>query len=364
MIFKDLGIEFIWFDSLGAKCASIAINSSYGVIVIDPGVAEMQPSYPLSEQEKYKLRKEALKKIENYCKKAKVIIITHYHYDHHVLPDDKDLSNGKEFYLNGKLLILKNPNCYINESQWDRARLFLTKLLNLVNDSLNNYLTNPEVVNFEDPVEKLEIALNKNFGDYQSRRIELLKNGKKWFEKLTKLWSSNKWIVDGIKLSDGTYITWGDGKRFTFGDVEIEIFNPWFHGIEYDKTGWVTPILIKKNNYKIFYSSDLMGPVIEDYAEWIIKLKPDLLILDGPPTYLYPYMFNRINLMRVIENMKLIISQIKPKLIVYDHHLLRDCKWRIRIQEIFEEAKKHDVSITTVAECLGDKPLIDKLCQK
>jgi predicted metallo-beta-lactamase superfamily hydrolase len=32
------------------------------------------------------------------------------------------------------------------------------------------------------------------------------------------------------------------------------------------------------------YTSHLQGPGIEDYAQWIIKENPDILILDGPPT--------------------------------------------------------------------------------
>ncbi|OYT26695.1 MAG: MBL fold metallo-hydrolase [Thermoprotei archaeon ex4572_64] len=361
-LLEKLDLELVWFDSLGAKSACIAITSSIGKIIIDPGVAEMQPSYPLPIEEKFRLRGRALSKIENACKKAKVIIITHYHYDHHVLPDDPDIKSGREFYLNGKLLILKNPNMYINESQWNRARLFLTKILQLVNDDLSKYLTNSEVQEFEDPVEKLSIALSKDFKNYQARREELLKKGKKWFIRLKQLWGRSKWIIDGIKLSDNSYITWGDNKTFSFGDVEVRILEPWFHGIEYDRTGWVIPITIRKNNYTVFYSSDLMGPQIEDYAEFIIKLRPDIIILDGPPTYLYPYMLSKVNLERAVGNVKLIISQARPKLLIYDHHLLRDCKWRRRIEEVFIEAKKSDVFLLTAAEYLGDKPLIDKLC--
>jgi len=101
-----------------------------------------------------------------------------------------------------------------------------------------------------------------------------------------------------------------------------------------------------------------MGPIIEDYAEFIVKVRPDIIFLDGPPTYLFPYMFNRINLRRAIENAIAIIKS-KPKLIIYDHHILRERKWRERIKEVLLEASKEQVDLLTVAECLGHKPLID-----
>ncbi|MEE8299774.1 MAG: hypothetical protein V3R28_00540 [Desulfatiglandales bacterium] len=44
--------------------------------------------------------------------------------------------------------------------------------------------------------------------------------------------------------------------------------------------------------------------MIEDYAQWIIKENPDILILDGPPGYLFGYMVNRINLQRAIDTEK------------------------------------------------------------
>ncbi len=352
------GIKLLWFDSLGAKCASIAIESSVGTIVVDPGAAEMQPSYPLPLTDKFELRRKAIKLIEKYLSSAIAVIVTHYHYDHHFLPTDADLDD--EHVLLGKLLILKNPNKYINESQWGRARLFLAELTALTGDSLDNFLVKPQELNFDDPVEDLSIALSKDFGNYSSRRKELLAKGKKWFTKLiNELWSKKSWVKE-LTLRDGTKIVWGDGKTFEFGDTVIQIIEPWFHGIEYDRTGWVLPLIIKKSNYTIFYSSDLMGPPIEDYAEYIAKLRPDAVILDGPPTYLFPYMLNRINLKRAIDNAITIINS-GPKLLIYDHHLLREKKWRKRTAKVFEEARKNDVPVLTAAEYLGKKPLIDKL---
>jgi len=359
-LLKKLGINLIWSDSLGAKSFSVSVEGSEGIIVIDPGAAQMQPSYPLPKSKKRELRAKAIGSIESWCWRAKALIITHYHYDHHIIPTDPDVKSPIKMWLSRKLLIVKNPNMYINESQWFRARKFLNELLKLVGDDISRYLIKPEAVDFEDPVNNLSIALSKDFGDYRSRREELLLKGKSWFMNLVrKLWSKEPWVTE-IKLNEGSRIVWGDGKEFMFGDIYIKVLEPWFHGIEYDRTGWVTPVLIRKGNYVIFYSSDLMGPVIEDYAERIAKLKADVLILDGPPTYLFPYMFNRINLRRAIDNI-VSITNSKPKLIIYDHHLLRERKWREYVSEVFVEAEKNGVMFLTVAECLGKKPLIDML---
>jgi predicted metallo-beta-lactamase superfamily hydrolase len=362
---EKIGLRLLWFDSLGAKSASIHVESSKGGITIDPGAAAMQPSYPLPRSEKRRLRSEAVRVIEEACWASKLIIITHYHYDHHILPRDPNLRDPVRMYLGSKLLVIKDPNKYINESQWYRSRLFLERILALYDLRLEDYFIDPLETIFDDPLDKLVYIHERDYGNYTIRRKELLERGRKWFRRLVeKLWSRRKWIMDNITLPDNTRIVFGDGLILDHGDVRIKIFEPWFHGIEYDRTGWVTPILLEKSNHRIFYTSDLMGPIIEDYAYRIVDLDPDIIIVDGPPTYLFPYMFNRINLERAIDNMIYIIDNVNADLIIYYHHLLRDRRWRERISRVLDEARRLGVNLMTAAEYLGRKPLIDELVER
>ena len=153
---------------------------------------------------------------------------------------------------------------------------------------------------------------------------------------------------------------WADGRRITLCGVEIEFTEPWFHGVEYDRTGWVVGFNAKIGNTSVFYTSDVMGPIIEDYAVFIAKKRPGIVVLDGPPTYLYPYMFNRINLERAIKNAITLIDS-HPYLIIYDHHLLREKRWRERVSPVLNYARQRGIRVVTAAEYLGKKPLIDTL---
>ncbi len=353
-LLEDLGIRLLWLDSMGAKSFSISVETSDGKVVIDPGAAAMQPSYPLPPEKKWELRRKALRTIESELVDAVAVIITHYHYDHHFLPGDEDISNKGA--LRGKTIILKDPNKYINESQWKRARLFLTELLG-PGASLREFLEEPREKSFEDPMKYLTIASSRDFGPYQERRNELLEKGRRWFRKLVKKWSSEPWVRE-FELDDGTRVLWGDNRTFRFGDVEFQLLDPWFHGVEYDRTGWVIPIVIRRSGTLIFHSSDVMGPEIEDYAQRIANLRPDIVLLDGPPTYLFPFLLNRVNLNRAVEN-AITILRSSPEVVIYDHHLLREKKWRKRLSEVFDTAKGEGVPLLTAAEYLGGKPLID-----
>lgn len=359
-LLSDYGVELLWFDSMGAKSSSLAVTTSKGLLVIDPGAAAMQPSYPLDDSRKVTLRMEAVRRIEEYVARASAVIVTHYHYDHHLRVGDPHLRSSPNPY-SGKLLIMKNPNTYINASQWGRARELIRDLALMSGATFEDLLTEPKTRAFDDPVPHLKEAHSREWGTYLRRREELLRRGRTWFYRLAReVWGRGPWVREA-ELPDGTKLVWGDGKSFSFGDVGVKVFPPWFHGIEYDRTGWVTPVLIDTPGARIMYSSDLMGPAIEDYASRIIAEGPDILILDGPPTYLFPYMLSKVNLRRAVENAVRIIEECSPGLMIYDHHLLRERRWRERVREVFEAAAEEGVEVLTAAECLGSKPLIDTL---
>ncbi len=346
--------EIVWFDSLGAKSASVLLHGEGCDILVDPGAAAMQPSYPLPEDHKKRLREQALRKIASLMRssRVRVIIITHYHYDHHPRPGDPLLPLE---LFKGKTILAKNPNEYINESQWRRARLFFESLAKII--GVERVLVEPESKEYVDPVMSLQLALSKKFPGYDDRRRELISKGREWFRRLTRLWIRGPWIAE---VKDGVETVWADGRKIQACGIEIEFTPPWFHGVEYDRTGWVIGFQARRANISLFYTSDVMGPIIEDYAEEIAKNRPDIVVLDGPPTYLYPYMLNRINLERAIENAITIIDS-EPKLIIYDHHLLREKRWRERVRPVIEHAARRGVALLTAAEYLGKKPLIDTL---
>lgn len=346
-------VYLIWFDSMGAKSSCILVETPDIKILVDPGVAAMQPSYPLSDEEKSRLRKIALECIKEASKKADIIFISHYHYDHHTLPQEA------EKIYRGKTLWIKNPNIWINHSQWERSRLFLKQLLG---DKLDKMYTFNFSFHIQDPLDTLPLAKEKNYGSYQERKKELLREGKKWLKKLVKKWKEGLWIDEESLKKHKIYLA--DGKNFQIGSTKVRFTSPLFHGVEYDRLGWVTALIIEKDKTKLIYTSDLQGPIIEDYASWIVEENPQILVMDGPATYLLGYMLNFINFERSINNFIYILDKISPRIIIYDHHLLRDHRYCERVTRIYEYALRKNKKIITAAEWHKHEPLILKLTRK
>lgn len=123
-------------DSLGTRSMATFIKTEDCRICIDPAVSLGPLRYGLPPHPlEYQRMDEHWKSIRKYAKEADVLIITHYHYDHH----DPDFP---EMYA-GKIVLIKHPAENINRSQSGRANFFLKQV--------------------EDMPEKLEYADGREF---------------------------------------------------------------------------------------------------------------------------------------------------------------------------------------------------------
>jgi len=114
-------------------------------------------------------------------------------------------------------------------------------------------------------------------------------------------------------------------------------------------------IIVEHGGKKFLYSSDLQGPIIEDYADWIAAEAPDVLVLDGPATYLRGPLQAAATLERAIRNCVGAVRGAGARITILDHHLTREPRFREACREAFSSGA------ITGAEALGLPPLTDRL---
>ncbi len=270
-------ISLIGFDSMGVRSMATFVETDDLTIFIDPAVslAPRRFSLPPHELEWRRLR-EVADKIAARARESDVIVITHYHYDHH--------DPGKHIPLDiyeGKTLIIKDPRIKINVSQKIRA----------------------------------------------SRFIKLVKERTK-------------------------EILIGDGRQLKVGRTYLEFSPPYPHGIS-DKLGYVIEVFVADTTGSFLFTSDVEGPVHTGPTDFIIRHQPDVIVLDGPPTYLTGYRFPEEAVIKASENIGKILSSCKGMLIV-DHHLLRDINYKHFLVNA-SKAVLHSPPITA-AEFMGREP--------
>ena len=143
-----------------------------------------------------------------------------------------------------------------------------------------------------------------------------------------------------------------DRNEFKHGSTIIKFSPPVYHGTN-PKLGYVVEVSISCGGEKMVFTSDVEGPSVADQAEFIIQEDPDLLILDGPMTYMLGFRYSRKSLALSIENINRIIKETSVKSILVEHHFMRDLKYKERIPEVYECAAENDVKVITAAEYLG-----------
>jgi hypothetical protein len=115
----------IAFDSLGTRSMATFVETNDVKILIDPGVSLAPIRYGLEPHPlELKRLSEHWKEIVRFAKESDVLIITHYHYDHH------NPWEHLEIYKD-KVVLIKHPTEKINYSQKGRAAYFLNQIKNL-----------------------------------------------------------------------------------------------------------------------------------------------------------------------------------------------------------------------------------------
>jgi len=105
-------------DSMGTRSMATLVRTDDLVVLIDPGVALAPRRYGLPPHPLEFLRMEEHREaIIQASGEADVLIVTHYHYDHH-MPDVPEI-------FKGKVALIKHPTENINRSQRGRAAYFL-----------------------------------------------------------------------------------------------------------------------------------------------------------------------------------------------------------------------------------------------
>ena len=152
-------------------------------------------------------------------------------------------------------------------------------------------------------------------------------------------------------IKDSCELIYSDDSKHKIGDTEIIFSPPFFHGPENVRLGYVIMTTIYNQGRRVLHASDVQGPVTSDAKDYIIDQKPDLLIMDGPPTIFLGWKFSIKNLEDASDNLVEIIEKLDCDIIL-DHHLLRDLKYKERFPRPY---KLGGAKVKTFAEYLGEK---------
>ncbi len=136
-----------------------------------------------------------------------------------------------------------------------------------------------------------------------------------------------------------------EGREADFGGVRVKVSPPLPHGREDSGFGFVVAVTVEAER-RFVHAADVQGPISAVATAYLLRERPDLLYLSGPPTYLEARLGAEL-VAAAFANLRRIVNEIGCQIIV-DHHALRDRRARERLGPIFETGR-----VVTAAEYLG-----------
>lgn len=140
-------------------------------------------------------------------------------------------------------------------------------------------------------------------------------------------------------------VLYADGIIWNTGTLRLSFSPPLFHGECGSRLGKVLAVTLEEDSYRVMHASDIQGGICDESLRYVAGIKPDFLIISGPPTYIDPALGNHPNLKQLVARAK------EGSVIILDHHFLRDRNYRDHLQLL--RHIRGDVKVLTAAEYLG-----------
>jgi len=153
-----------------------------------------------------------------------------------------------------------------------------------------------------------------------------------------------------------------DGKTFVFNETVVKFSEPVFHGSEESVLGWVLMTHVAYRSETFMFAPDVQGPMSSRTCDIILSVKPQFLIVGGPPLYLDPLKVGAKNVQAGLDNLRSIAETV-PEVVV-EHHVLRDAYWRAKLEPVLTAAENAGNTVLTAAEYLGEENLFYESSRK
>ena len=164
------------------------------------------------------------------------------------------------------------------------------------------------------------------------------------------------WMFQRFIKRTGGKCEVADGRSFEFGSTKITLSQPVPHGEDNSEMGWVLMTRIRCGEETFLHASDVQGPMSKETLRLILKDKPSILVLGGPPIYLKGVRVQGSSIERGIMNAAKIAKTVPT--VILEHHILRSENWKAEAGPVLEAANEADNMVVTAAGYLNQPALI------
>ena len=212
--------------------------------------------------------------------------------------------------------------------------------LRRTNDRISAYASRAELIFVS---HYHEDHFRSNPASYTGRRV-LVKDPRRMVQGLQARRAAELW-----KALQGTArVAVADDLNERTMDLILEVSPPLPHGLEATSLGYLVALTIAEpgERERFVFASDVQGPLSPVAAGYLVRQRPTLLYLAGPPSYVEREVGAAV-IDRGVDHLMRIMDTTGCRVIM-DHHALRDAAWRERFARLWESGR-----VTTAAGFLG-----------
>jgi hypothetical protein len=149
-------------------------------------------------------------------------------------------------------------------------------------------------------------------------------------------------------LAPAARVQAADGFALREGRRVLRVSPPLAHGVEGTALGYVVALTVEDlaERERFVFASDVQGPLSPVATAYLVRERPTLLYLSGPPSYIENEL-GASAIERGIENLLRVVEATGCRVIM-DHHALRDARAPARFARLWETGR-----VLTAASYLG-----------
>jgi predicted metallo-beta-lactamase superfamily hydrolase len=157
--------------------------------------------------------------------------------------------------------------------------------------------------------------------------------------RATALWTT---------LQTSAKVEAADGHIERGRDLDLRVSPPLAHGVEGSSLGYVVVLTVDDHaeRERFVFASDVQGPLSPVATAYLLRERPTLLYLSGPPSYMEREVGADV-IDRGVANLQRIVETTGCRVIM-DHHALRDERATERFASLWESGR-----VVTAAQYLG-----------
>jgi len=215
--------------------------------------------------------------------------------------------------------------------------------------TLSHYHYDHHTPSFEDWIVNWTIETETARQIYQDKTL-LIKNSK---ENINASQQDRAKIFLKTGAKHAKVVHEADGKVFRYGNTQIYCSNVVPHGEDNSAMGYVTMTTVEYGAERFMFAPDVQGPMSNYAQQQILKNRPFMIMLGGPPFYLADFRVSNTSLQNAVDNLRAIVETVPVT--IMEHHALRDEFFKQKIASVQTCADRVGHDFLTAAEFMGQE---------